>query len=267
VEFKLRVPDIASTRERFQSDGFVKLDAVLPGAFVDELLDAATDSIRERTAEGGVRGMESGVKPFLQSFNSWADNAVIRRLALSPQLGRLASALLEVESVRLIHDQVLFKEPGDARSPWHIDQCYWPIASAPACSVWVPLHDVPREMGPVACATGSQRYWTEPQRSAEPVDLIEWDHLLAAEIERRGLEVFTADYMAGDIEIHDGRTIHEAGANHSLRPRKAIVLHFMQSSARLREPATPEQEGHVQLFGWTHFAPGQVIRGPVAPRI
>jgi hypothetical protein len=261
------VPDLLSARERFQSDGFVKLNRLLAGLFVEELRDAATGIVQERVEHGDVRGVRSVTKPFLQSFNGWADDPVIRRLALSRQMGQLVSALLDVDGVRLIHDQILFKDPGDACSPWHVDQRYWPIGSAPACSVWVPLHDVPRAMGPVACAVRSHRYWTEPAPSQELLDLVEWDRALANEIASRNLNVFTADYFAGDVEIHDGRTVHRAGRNESARPRKAIVLHYMPSSARLYEPVTPEQQGHIALFGWGQFAPGEVIRGPVAPRL
>ena len=63
--------------------------------------------------------------------------------------------LLEVAGVRLYHDQALFKEAGGGHTPWHADQFYWPLATDRTVTAWVPLVDVPMEMGPLAFATGS----------------------------------------------------------------------------------------------------------------
>ncbi len=106
-----------------------------------------------------MRGCAVPVKPFLQTFNAWADDPTIRRLALSKTIGEIASALLGVARVRLMQDQILIKEPGDHASPWHVDRDYWPIDAA-ACSVWVPLHDVSVSMGPIEYVAGSHRRWS-----------------------------------------------------------------------------------------------------------
>jgi hypothetical protein len=35
---------------------------------------------------------------------------------------------MEVEGVRLYHDQALFKEAEGGITPWHADQYYWPLS-------------------------------------------------------------------------------------------------------------------------------------------
>ena len=58
-----------------------------------------------------------------------------------------AAHLLGVDGVRLSHDQALFKEPGGGRTPWHQDQCYWPLDTDKTITMWMPLVDVPGEVG------------------------------------------------------------------------------------------------------------------------
>jgi hypothetical protein len=41
----------------------------------------------------------------------------------SRRLAGIAAQLMGVDSVRLYHDQALFKESGGGRTPWHCDQC------------------------------------------------------------------------------------------------------------------------------------------------
>lgn len=52
--------------------------------------------------------------PFLQIFNGWREDPVIRAIACSPRLARTAAKLLGVDRVRLYQDSMFLKRPGDA---------------------------------------------------------------------------------------------------------------------------------------------------------
>ena len=60
-----------------------------------------------------------------------------------------------VNKVRLYHDQALVKPPSALKTPWHQDYFYWPIDSANTITMWIPLHECPREMGTMKFAKGS----------------------------------------------------------------------------------------------------------------
>jgi ectoine hydroxylase-related dioxygenase (phytanoyl-CoA dioxygenase family) len=265
--------NIADYAEGLRRHGSVAIEGLLTTEFVGALDAAVTTLVASRVADGSMRGCGVPVKPFLQTFNAWADDPTVRRLALSEAMGEIASGLMDVARVRLMQDQILMKEPGDHASPWHVDQDYWPIDAA-ACSVWVPLHDVSLSMGPIEYVAGSHRRWSAPRPSELSDDNSDHDSDedarppdVEAEIVRHGWKATTREFAAGDVEVHDGRTLHRAGANDSAVLRRVVVLHYMDAEARLAAPATRQQHDHVTRFGWDAFREGEVLRGPVAPLV
>lgn len=81
--------------------------------------------------------------PFLQVFHLWKASEVVRKLALSPLLGRLACQLLDVPAVRLYQDSLFVKRPGDGPTMWHSDLNMAPFDSNNFLTFWVPLTPVP----------------------------------------------------------------------------------------------------------------------------
>ena len=64
--------------------------------------------------------------------NGWWINDAVRSLVLGPELGRVSAGLMQVERIRLWHDQVVWKPPtvgGDdphaGNIGWHQDYAYW----------------------------------------------------------------------------------------------------------------------------------------------
>ena len=82
-------------------------------------------------------------KAFLQVMNLWQDSELVLEFVSSPRLARIAAQLLGVRSVRLYHDQALYKESGGGVTPWHADQYYWPFATDRCVTAWIPLQDSP----------------------------------------------------------------------------------------------------------------------------
>ena len=64
---------------------------------------------------------------------------------------------MEVEGVRLYHDQALFKEAEGGITPWHADQYYWPLSTSKTITDLIPLQATPLEMGPLEFSAGSQQ--------------------------------------------------------------------------------------------------------------
>lgn len=227
----------ASERARFERDGFV----VLPGLLEPELLrdwrprirEAALGCQRER-APGEARSTYE--RAFVQAMNLWQHDARVRPFVLAPELAAVARQLLGVEAVRLYHDQALLKEAGGGHTPWHVDQAYWPLASDRVLTLWIPLVDVPLEMGPLAFAAGSHRL----EVPALPIG-DESEAVLAAWVAEQGLDLVEAPFALGDVSAHLGRTLHRAGPNRTERERTVMTVILMDAGMRLAEPASAHQ--------------------------
>ena len=84
---------------------------------------------------------------FTQVTNIWRVDPETKDFIFSKVFGDIAAQLLGVEKVRLYHDQALVKFSKAGKTPWHQDYVYWPIDSPKTVTMWMPLHDCPRNMG------------------------------------------------------------------------------------------------------------------------
>ena len=55
-------------------------------------------------------------------------------------------------AVRLYHDNVLAKQAGCGRTPWHFDDHHFPLDTNDVVTAWVPAQPTPIEMGPLSFA-------------------------------------------------------------------------------------------------------------------
>ncbi|MHB8466765.1 MAG: phytanoyl-CoA dioxygenase family protein [Acidimicrobiales bacterium] len=96
-------------------------------------------------------------KAFVQSTNLWRLDDGVKAFVWAPRFAKVAAQLLGVDGVRLYHDQALFKEAGGGPTPWHQDQVYWPLDTDKTITMWMPLVDVPSDVGSMTFASGSSR--------------------------------------------------------------------------------------------------------------
>ena len=253
------LPDDAKVR--FDRDGFVHLKNVLSrdvvvryGAAITNAvgrLNAVTAPLGERTTYG---------KAFLQVMNLWREDDDARALVFSQRLAHIAAGLLGVRSVRLWHDQALYKEPGGGVTPAHADQYYWPFASDRAVTAWIPLQATSRDMGPLAFYAGSQH--VAFGRDLPISD--ESEARITSDMEARGFPLVDAPFAAGDASFHLGWTFHRAGENRSATPRAVMTVIYIDADMRLAPPTNRHQEGD-RLKWCPEVAIGDVIAGAGNP--
>ena len=251
--------------DRFRRDGYLKLDGVFAPKTIARIRTAILAAVARHYPS--LHTTTNPERSFSQLFDVWVDGVGARPLTFSHRLGRLACELLDVDGVRVIHDQALLKEPGDRPTRWHADQHYWPIDSDRTCSFWVPLQPTSLEMGPVTFAAGSQLFAGRRIASADPLDEQVADDRHRRVIEQEGYAVVEEPYAAGDVSVHAGWTLHHAGANRTQAVRAAYVLHLMDSNARFAAPVNREQEGHIALFHWGGLQVGQRLEVAMCPLI
>src|SRR5687768_1657909 len=195
--------------ESFRRDGHVvvrNLSARSDVMHYRPILQAVVERVAHRKDSQGR--IDDYSKLFTQVTNVWRLDDAARRIVFSRRFAAAAAQLLGVPSVRLYHDQALFKPPGAGPTPWHQDRYYWPLDTDKTVTMWLPLVDVDDPMGPVRFASGSHRAIGLGDLAISEKN----DKRLAALIAKKGWPVSSSPVRAGDASFHAGGTLHSAGA-------------------------------------------------------
>lgn len=148
-----------------------------------------------------------------------------RSFVMDPLLPSIAARLARTPEIRLLHDQVWYKEAGCSEAEmttigWHHDKSFWGgCSSENLISAWVPLADCTMEMGPLTFVDASHRSGSrDPGTAMAPMTL-----------------------KRGQVSFHHCRTIHGSGPNCSADRRVAFCIHYQdETNARAaagREPS------------------------------
>lgn len=247
--------------ERFWRDGYIRLGDVFKTRELEHLGTAINQAtIRLNTEDRPLEERGTYDRAFLQVMNVWEEDDDAKRFVFGKRLARIAADLLKVDSVRLYHDQSLYKEPGGGLTPAHADQFYWPLSSHRTVTAWVPLQPVPPDMGPLGFYKGSHK--EDFGRDLEISD--ESEARITARMEARGFDFDVAPFDLGDVSFHSGWTFHRAGPNLSDRPRSVMTVIYMDADTRVATPKNgPQQE---DLKSWLPgLEPGDLAASSINP--
>jgi ectoine hydroxylase-related dioxygenase (phytanoyl-CoA dioxygenase family) len=235
----------------YEQQRFIKLKQVLNAetiAFFNEVISEQVGVMnQEQTA---LEERSTYGKAFLQLFNLWRENELIKELVFSKRLGQLASELMQVNGVRLYHDQALFKEAGGGITPWHADQYYWPLSSDKTVTAWIPLQATPLEMGPLEFSAGS--HVIVEGRELEIGD--ESEEIIQKTLRITDFHHVIEAFDIGEISFHSGWIFHRAGANITDQMRKVMTVIYMDKDMLLKAPDNANQEND-----WKTWCPGAQI--------
>lgn len=263
-----RMPAIATpfalppgAADGFARDGWARFSGVFTAEELTPYAAAITDAtLRLNDQRKPLAERTTYDRAFLQVMNLWRRDEAARAFVFGQRLARMAAELLSVPSVRLYHDQSLYKEPSGGFTPAHADQFYWPLSSDRTVTAWVPLQAVPMEMGPLGFYTGSQGF--DQGRDLPISD--ESEAAISEAMAAAGYPLEVAPFALGDVSFHRGWTFHKAGANRTDRPRSVMTVIYMDAAMRLREPQNPMQQND-----WESWCPGasvgEVIDTPLNP--
>lgn len=245
----------------FAEQGFVKLKRVLTPETIAAYEPEITSKVIELNPQQvPLAERDTYGKAFLQVMNLWQDSEQVLEFVSSPRLARIAARLLGVRSVRLYHDQALYKESGGGVTPWHADQYYWPFATDRCVTVWIPLQDTPMEMGPLAFAAGSHRF--EHGRDLPISD--ESERVLQQALADQDFAQVSEPYELGEVSYHLGWTFHHAAANNTDIPRRVMTIIYVDAAMEIAPPANRFQEADLDTWLPGH-ASGDTISSPLNP--
>jgi len=226
----------------YEEHGYYVTGKVLPDGVIDTAI---------RGAERYWAGERDWKLPISNGFSDWKpgdgdgmrnseftalQNREIRALIEYPIIGAIAARLTRSPIIRLWDDQLLWKPPSTGPSGpvvgWHTDRAYWMTCTSEAMlTAWIPLQDIPEEMGPIMYVDGSHK-WPDPEvmRTFNSQDLEAMEQRFLGD-EKRSLKRAMA-LEKGQMAFHHNRTLHGSDVNRSDRPRKSVALHMQDGSNR-----------------------------------
>jgi len=211
---------------QYQENGFVKVEQVLSPRLLDHVrkIIGAAVLLRKESDQRRLAEKSQYEQSFLQcGYLCWEFSAV-KDIVFSRRLAGIARDLMGVNSIRLWHDQALYKEPGGRITDMHQDISYWPMHTPNTTTIWIALDDVPVERGCLYFLPGTHQIGLE-----EYVDIFRSPHIP----ERlRDIPQVDLPLKAGDATFHSGLTFHGARANQTDRMREAMTIIYFEDGTR-----------------------------------
>jgi ectoine hydroxylase-related dioxygenase (phytanoyl-CoA dioxygenase family) len=160
----------------------------------------------------------------------WEDYPAVRPLTFHPKLGRAAAELLDVDGVRLWHDQALYKEAGGRETDPHQDHPYWPIRETDTVTAWIPFQGSTEASGAMGYLPGSHAVGL---RRFVNIFAAEDASALMEQPELRAIEPVFVEVPRGSVAFHHGLTVHMAKPNTTAEDRAVhTIIYFADGCTR-----------------------------------
>ena len=246
--------------DRFQSDGFLLVEGFFSEQELDHFGPSVDAAVRNRTADDRRVMQQKNLyeQTFVQCMRLWEDHPDVRSFTFHPKLCAAAAALLEVDCVRLWHDQALYKEVGGRKTDAHLDYPFWPVDKPDLVSVWIPFEDVHAGGGRMSYVQGSHSSGITQfadigqLHGGEEVDLL-------ADPRVAEMPLIPVDAPKGSAIFHHACTIHAADANDTESTRRVFTMAYMADGCR-----RSRSEKYFALDR-DNIATGDLIVGPGHP--
>ena len=196
----------------------------------------------------GFMGHDLDTPAVRQQVDAFWLNAEMRQAILSPLIGQIGARLMKVDSVRLWHDQALWKPGTGGREQtiagnvgWHQDYGFWQSCSTTnMCSAWVALQDTDLTNGAMRMVVGSHKWGLIQGSGNDKKEMEKW----AEHFSLLGGGQWHDEPVllkAGQVSFHHALTFHGSGPNNSDKPRLCVISHMMPGDTvyRAGQPLHP----------------------------
>ena len=244
----------------FEDNGYLKYGPALDSAEVQDMR-AGLDRVIDIEATGGDdsepefkfghrRPDTAYRQPITQFLNMWKREQVYERILHKSHIAGVAAALLGTRRVRLWHDQVISKPPGDNGDfNFHQDFYFWPLSVPQIVSCWLALDDVTAENGSMCVLPGSHKdprfglaaYAAEieaREKADNPAELAETPRQA---MHHEPVSIGTpVELKAGECMFHHCLNFHGTPKNVTSRQRRAHVMIFMAEGVTVKLSQAPD---------------------------
>jgi ectoine hydroxylase-related dioxygenase (phytanoyl-CoA dioxygenase family) len=213
----------------------------------------------EHTADLGFQ-LEDMSAMFTQVANIWRHSDEMREFIFARRFARVAAELMGVKGVRLYHDQVLLKDPGGSRTPWHKDHCYWPLATHSTVKMALALSEVTEEMGVIVIVTGSHRGGLFPEVPCT----VNTEDIFSRVIKTHNIPTVIHTMDPGDALFYSGEVLHSALENTSTRRRELLSIIYYADGTLVSVPKCQQRIAEMKEF-LPGLHPGEVAASELNP--
>jgi ectoine hydroxylase-related dioxygenase (phytanoyl-CoA dioxygenase family) len=252
--------------EQYQRSGFVNggplLDEAAVTALQQEMVRVIADRDNPAAAQPVLLRDLSTVKEhqLWQIINVWMASAAYRTLTHHPRLLEMAAQLSGARSLRVWHDQVLYKpKEAGGKLHWHQDAPLWDLLQPKDAQItaWIALDDAEADNGCMYMVPGSHHWGDRLTALNEIRERPEFP----ATFEGHDVHIIMCPVRQGQVHFHHGLTWHGSGTNYSARPRRAVAIHFMT------ERTTYDASGTHPMKPYVSVQEGAMLEGEAFPHV
>lgn len=227
--------------EFFQQHGWFITPKILPEQLIDNIFVATEELYAGKKdaelpiqnccnwQEGDVGGIRNN------EYISFQKKA-FHQLILQPIIGAIAARLMKTKAVRYFQDQLISKEPKskshNSKVGWHTDRSYHSnCTSNKLLTVWIPLHDIAIEHGPLVMVDGSHKWTVTDHLRGFNHD----NHLsIEQKFKQQGKKFKKIPILLkkGQISFHHSSVIHGSFQNNSQIMRRVVVINLQNEENR-----------------------------------
>lgn len=253
--------------EQFHRDGYLRFGRALDENGVERLreeLDRVIEEERTRENDSHLQpefafghdrkadiGKRTWARSIHQYVNIWKVVPEYREVLHNPLITGAVRDLMDVAQIRLWHDQIISKPPGDNfLFSCHHDYYFWPLDRPRMISCWLALDDANPENGCMHVVLGSHR---DPRFQPVGCDLAADINLspvpmgpgepasLYQQVRTWGpKETKPVLLKAGECMFHHCLNYHLTPQNTTDKQRRAFVLIYMPDGTRYKHAQAPE---------------------------
>ncbi len=249
---------------KFRRDGYLRFGRVIDHDQVERLRAALDRTIAEELACEDVsdrppefaygherKGQGHVTRDIHQFVNMWKVVPEFAEVIHHPTITEAVRELMGARTVRLWHDQVISKPPGDNRHfACHHDFYFWPLDRPAMITCWLALDDASVANGCMHVIPGSHR---DPRFQPTGCDLSEDIHIspgpmgpgepasLYDAVRTWGPDrTVPVELQAGECMFHHCLNYHLTPQNVTDRQRRAFVIIYMPDGTRYNHAQSPK---------------------------
>lgn len=258
---------------RYQEDGVI----MLRGALHPQWLMLIEMGLGRVLADSGMTKHQffSGTAgAFEETVRNFDYAMEIRRLLYDSPIAKILGRFMVSDQVWYYSDEFFIKDGADrARTPWHQDTPYFPVAGEQLSSVWISLDALPAEECLEFLAGSHRETMYDGFSPAKPEDPSVGYYgeglpvLPDIEADRSAYPIVSWDVEPGDIIVSSPSIIHGGGPTGEAGRRRALAVRLFGEDVvfATRPPSMPTVPLTPGLG--LHLSPGDPLRSPWYPQL